>query len=163
MQENELIELVDKVTALMEKYHRNTDKVGQTYTQAAQRLQQVIENCPKNIDKSVSDGIQRFEETSERMTRQMLTGFQTKLDDLHRFNKILSWKMISLAGVTALTLIIGVAFLLPHYVSEIRRYQVGAEVQQLYSDSDVVRCGDQLCGKMTRNAKKGEYAPIDLK
>ena len=59
MQENELIELVDKVTVLMEKYHRNTDKVGQTYAQSAQRhsklLKHVLEVLIKRYQTVLAD------------------------------------------------------------------------------------------------------------
>ncbi|MGL4767423.1 MAG: hypothetical protein ACRCV6_05020 [Formosimonas sp.] len=163
MQEDELIELVDKVTTLMEKYHRGTDKVGQTYAQTAQRLQHVLETCPKTIDKSITDGLHRFEASSERITTKTLNQFQKKMDDLLHLNKILTWKMLVIAGVTALTLALGVMFLIPHYYAEIQRYQVGADIQKRYAESDVTLCGKQLCGKMSQNAKKGEYAPIDLK
>ena len=66
-------------------------------------------------------------------------------------------------SVAALVLVIGCVFLLPHYVSEIQRYKVGADIMRLYQNSDTTLCQDQLCGKLSRNGKKGEYVPIDLK
>ena len=163
MNESELIALVDKVSVLMEQYQRNTEKVGVAYQQSVQRLQLAVENVPNQLEQTIGRGIERLgNDTNVRIDR-LLFDFQKKADDLHKLNNALRWKVIASVVGAAVALMIGFAFLLPHYINETKKYQISAEVLKNYQSVDLAKCGDQLCAKLAQTGKKGDYVPIERK
>lgn len=72
MKENELLELAEKISVLMEQYQRGTDKVTNNFVQSTQLLQQSAQNVTSVAQRAANDAAYQVKQSATEALNQGL-------------------------------------------------------------------------------------------
>lgn len=176
MQINDATDLVASVSALMERFERQTQKIEDNLQTSHYQLQQLVQQVPgvirqttdaeiqrlpgavmgkidAGIQQPVSAYEQRLQAASQQLQQasQVLSARITALQAVHRH---LIWKVAGVALGSLALVVLGGGWLSRHYYDEIRRHQLSAELLKAYDAADVTLCGGKLCANVDAEGDK---------
>ena len=118
----------------------------------------VRENVKAELDTVLKGYAADMEAVRGKMLAQAAE-FNTYLYHVNRKNRQLLFMSWLAVAVSLIVLLAGGAWLSCYYLRVINENRIDAEVAKLIAQSEVVRCGDNLCAKMEKNRQNG-YAVI---
>ncbi len=141
-----------------------TQNVDKQLQQSVQQQRKELANiAQESVRKGLGEAINRYNERlheSESSLSFRIQQLERTLDELNRKNQklvIRSWLATSIALGT---LVIGAAYLLYHYKSEIEANKASAELTKLINQSDLTICGNKLCAAVS-GPKTGKYRVVN--
>lgn len=116
------------------------------------------ENIKTELDSVLHGYVGDMEAARKKMAEQTAE-FNTYLHMVNTKNKQLAFRSWLTVSVSLGLLLIGGIWMVYHYSQIVSKNKADAEVAQLISESDLVRCGDSLCVKAGKAGADG-YRPV---
>jgi hypothetical protein len=171
-----MLALASKMSALVEKFERQCEQSGAELQRLSQQVPAVVRQAvneqlsrlPEAVLADVRGGIERPVSDYERRLREAggqihqaslaLSAQFRRAEALHRH---LIWKV---AGITLGSLVLmlgGSVWFSSHYYDEIAKSQISATLLKAYNEADVRLCDGHLCVRADKSAKpSGEYVRV---
>ncbi|MDM0091090.1 MULTISPECIES: hypothetical protein [unclassified Variovorax] len=176
MNDQTLLALASKMSALVEKFERQCEQSGTELRRLSQQVPAVVRQAAddqwrgvpeavladvrRGIEGPLADHERRLREAGEQV-HQASVALSAQLRRAEALHRHLVWKV---AGITLGSLVLmlgGGSWLSRHYYDEIRKNQVSATLLKAYNEADVTLCDGRLCVKTDKSAKPhGDYLPV---
>ena len=176
MNDQTMLALASKMSALVEKFERQCEQSATQLRQLSQQVPSlvrqsadeqlrrlpdaVLADVRSGIERPVSEYGRRLREASEQLhlASSTLTSQLQRAEALHRH---LIWKVAGITLGSLVFVLAGSVWLSSHYYDEIRKSQVSAALLKAYNEADVTLCDGRLCAKTDKSAKPyGEYLRV---
>ncbi|WP_373700394.1 hypothetical protein [Neisseria dentiae] len=126
--------------------------------QRGEVVRYIRQDIKNEWDKASNSYLKDMEDARNMMISEV-NEFRAYLQEVNAKNKQLVFRSWLAVSLSLLVLLIGGGWLSYQYTQVIRQNQVDAELLSLINRSDLVKCGDSLCGKFGKE-KSGEYRLI---
>lgn len=142
---------------------QNIDKQLQQSVQQQRReiVNIAQESVAQGLDESIGRYAQRLDKAENALDFR-IGQLERTLEEVNRKNKQLAVRSWLATGIALATLIIGAAYLLYHYKSEIDANKSTADMTKIVNRSDLTVCGDRLCASVS-SQRHGKYRVVNLR
>lgn len=157
-------ELVVFFHSFQQECQNLANSVDHQLQQSLQNQRSELSNIAREqIQQGLGEAVNRYHQQldqAEHTLANKIRQLEQGLEEVNRKNKQLvtrSWLAVSLClGV----LVIGAAYLLYHYKSEIEANKTTADMTKIINQSDLTLCGNRLCAAVS-SEKHGKYRVVN--
>lgn len=134
------------------------DGASQRITQQArQALDGALAPALKHVDQATVHTAKRLQDTAEALhVAERAWATRTTRLVLLTYGALLLASILPIAGIT---------YMVRFYEDQMERHRVQAELMRAFNQADVVLCGERLCAKVEKDAKRvgqrGQYVPVN--